>query len=112
MSKAIVDKPEAVEELLDEEEKNAQEVDKVDEDDENITTEANEVVEEKKEELLKTPERKQKEYYIFCNLNTPQEEDFIFVMTALFHWYSRYPNKNLRLIEDPNDICKVKKSQP
>jgi hypothetical protein len=97
---------------LEEEEKNGQEVDKVDDEDETIATEATEAVEEKKEEVQKAREKKQKEYYIFCNLNTPQEEDFIFVMTALFHWYSRYPNKNLRLIEDPNDICKVKKAQP
>lgn len=56
---------------------------------------------------------KQKQYYVVCNMNTPEQEDFIFVFTALFHWYLRYPNKSLKLIADPSEICQVPKpSQP
>jgi hypothetical protein len=49
---------------------------------------------------------------VICNLNTPEQEDFLFIFTALFHWYLRYPNKSIKLVEDPAEICQVPKPQP
>lgn len=55
---------------------------------------------------------RQKSYYVLCNLNTPEQEDFIFLFTALYHWYLRYPNTTLKLINDPNEIAQVPKPVP
>ncbi len=54
---------------------------------------------------------REKQYYVICNMNTPEQEDFIFIFNALFHWYLRYPNKSIKLVEDPSEICQVAKAQ-
>ena len=44
------------------------------------------------------------EYYIYTNLNCPNQEDFTFIVTALWHWYQINPFPGLKLVNDPEEI--------
>lgn len=43
-------------------------------------------------------------YQVNVNLNTPKEEDFTFLVTALWHWYEKHPPSSITLIQDPNEM--------
>ena len=37
-------------------------------------------------------------------MNIPREEDFIFLVTALWHWYSKHTPSTLQLYNDPDEM--------
>ena len=45
-----------------------------------------------------------RKYFVYANLNIPREEDFTFLVTALWHWYDKYSHPSLQLIKDPAEI--------
>ena len=49
---------------------------------------------------------KQDKYYVYVNLNSPIEEDFVFLLTALYHWEQKNPNFMVNhLVKDYELIC-------
>lgn len=42
-------------------------------------------------------------YVVYANINTT-EEDFSFLVTALYHWEEKYPTFTLDLPKDPIEI--------
>lgn len=42
-------------------------------------------------------------YVVYANINS-SDEDFSFLVTALYHWETLYPTFTLDLPKDPNDI--------
>ena len=45
-----------------------------------------------------------REYYVYTNLNCPNQEDFTFIVTALWHWYQAHQYPNIKLVTDPAEI--------
>ncbi len=52
----------------------------------------------------------EKQYVVYANINST-EEDFSFLVTALYHWESLHPTFTLDLPKDPADIV-VKPAAP
>lgn len=48
---------------------------------------------------------------VYANINS-SEEDFSFILTALYHWEKLYPTFTLELPKDPEDIVVKKPKQP
>jgi hypothetical protein len=59
----------------------------------------------KKEEL-----DEDKQYVVYANINS-SEEDFSFLITALYHWETMYPSFTLELPKDPEEIVVKKKKE-
>ena len=59
------------------------------------------------------PEKQQTEdekvYVVYANVNS-SEEDYSFLVTALYHWETMYPTFTLDLPKDPSEI--VVKAKP
>ena len=72
---------------------------------------ANTQEEEKKEEeekmsKIETSIMDQDKYYVYAHLNSPIEEDYVFLLTALFNWSKTHPDKtNDILVKDYELIC-------
>ena len=64
--------------------------------------------EEKKEEKPQEEEKEkeEKQYLVYANINS-SEEDFSFLLTALYHWETLYPTFTLLLPKDPAEIVVV-----
>ena len=60
-------------------------------------------------EKLKESDEEEKLYVVYANINS-SEEDFTFLITALYHWEDMYPSFTLELPKDPSEI--VIKSKP
>ena len=45
-----------------------------------------------------------KEHYVYTNLNCPLQEDYTFIVTTLWHWYTANPPADLKVIKDPAEI--------
>ena len=41
---------------------------------------------------------------MYANVNIPREEDFLFLVTALWHWYQKYSPPKLELYNDPDEM--------
>lgn len=41
---------------------------------------------------------------VYANINS-SDEDFSFLITALYHWETKYPTFTLDFPKDPNEIC-------
>ena len=52
----------------------------------------------------------EKQYVVYANINST-EEDYSFLVTALYHWETLHPTFTLDLPKDPNDIV-VKPAAP
>lgn len=50
-------------------------------------------------------DKDERKFYVYANLNMPREEDFTFLVTTLWHWYSKYPHASLQLVKDPAEIA-------
>jgi hypothetical protein len=49
---------------------------------------------------------KQDKYYVYVNLNSPIEEDFVFLLTGLYHWEQQNPGYMAKhLVKDYDLIC-------
>jgi hypothetical protein len=48
---------------------------------------------------------------VYANVNIPREEDFIFLVTALWHWYSKHTPSSLSLYSSPDEM-EVKQVPP
>ena len=48
---------------------------------------------------------------MYANVNIPREEDFIFLVTALWHWYSKHTPSSLSLYSSPDEM-EVKQVPP
>lgn len=48
-------------------------------------------------------EEEEKQYVVYCNINS-SEEDYSFLITALYHWESLYPTFTLEQPTNPKDI--------
>jgi hypothetical protein len=63
------------------------------------------VIEINTSEEKKTFEQDKKDkYYVYVNLNGPVEEDYTFLLTALYHWEMKYPSFTKDKITDPSLI--------
>lgn len=49
----------------------------------------------------------QKLYYVYANINIPQEEDFTFLLTALWHWEQKYPVHTSKHVELSKILAKI-----
>lgn len=61
---------------------------------------------EGEEEKKVSKEEKEKLYVVIGNINS-SEEDFSFLLTALYHWETMYPSFTKLLPKDPNEIVVV-----
>ena len=52
----------------------------------------------------KSIQTEEKMYYVCANLNMPKEEDFTFILTALWNWHYENPIHDLDLIRDASEI--------
>ena len=59
----------------------------------------------------KKPAKTEREYVVYANVNIPREEDFIFLVTALWHWYSKHTPSGLSLYSSPDEM-EVKQVPP
>ena len=50
------------------------------------------------------PVKKEREYFVYANVNIPREEDFVFLVTALWHWYQKHLPPGLQLYSDPDEM--------
>ena len=57
------------------------------------------------------PAKTGREYVVYANVNIPREEDFIFLVTALWHWYSKHTPSSLSLYSSPDEM-EVKQVPP
>ncbi len=56
-----------------------------------------------------TKQSEEKQYVVYANINST-DEDFTFLITALYHWETLYPTFTLDLPKDPNEIVIKEKS--
>jgi hypothetical protein len=67
---------------------------------------------EDKGEKNDSEEAKEKEpgFCVLVHLNIPHEEDFVFLITALYHWEQKYPIYSNKLHKNVNEIVKKVKT--
>mmetsp|Transcript_23266 Transcript_23266/g.22849 ORF Transcript_23266/g.22849 Transcript_23266/m.22849 type:complete len:82 (-) Transcript_23266:524-769(-) len=49
-------------------------------------------------------------YVVYANINS-SDEDFSFILTALYHWENMYPTFTLELPKDPEEIVVKEKAK-
>lgn len=47
-----------------------------------------------------------------ANLNMPKEEDFTFILTALWNWHYEHPINDLELVRDVSEITQIVPALP
>lgn len=100
---------------MEEEEKKEiiEEEEKKDEEEKDKDEEAESKTEEKKMDDASSPKEdsstdkkgdSERKYVVYANLNIPKEEDYTFIVTALYHWYAKYPAWEDKFVKDPSEI--------
>jgi len=54
----------------------------------------------------------QDKYYVYVNLNSPLEEDFVFLLTALYNWAKTHPDNSAELLVKDYELICVKGIEP
>jgi hypothetical protein len=102
----VEEKNQSVKEDEIEEEKKSEGEDTGDKDAEEKPETGDEVIEINtcEDKKVESEDNKENKYYVYVNLNGPVEEDYTFLLTALYHWEKKYPSFTKDRITDPSLI--------